>query len=146
MPTIEGFSEIANFVELDWYDKSEVVKVNPRDQQRFEIQKDRAIDILRAGKNAEQFQKQLMLLAKTIVHWVIPLQDKLSKAIVTLQDGALALVVVQSSEKYDEPLQDSLLELDFAIANDVDFDLVKLKTVLLFCLSRNWKNAPIGLA
>lgn len=131
MPRIEDSSQATNYVELDWYDESEIVQVNPRDQQRFEIQKDRAIEILRAEKNAERFQKQLMLLVNTILHWAIPLQDKLSKAILTFQDGALALVVVQKVGKYDESLQDNLLDLDLNIANDVDFDLVKVKTILL---------------
>lgn len=57
-----GLPPTANYVELDWYDASEVVQVRPRDRQRFELQKDRAIEVLQAAKEADRFQKQFELL------------------------------------------------------------------------------------
>ena len=126
-----GLPATANYVELDWHDASEVVQVRPRDRQRFELQKDRAIEILQAAKKADRFQKQFEFLLNKLAGWANRWQAKISSASVTLQDGALAFVVVQKSEKYDEDFQDELSELDFSIANDVDFGLMKLTTLLL---------------
>lgn len=131
MSDIIDLPATASYVELDWYDDSEVVQVRPRDRQRFELQKDRAIEILQAAKEADRFQKQLELLLNKLAAWANRWEAKISSAIVTLQDGALAFVVVQKSEKYDEDLQDDLSDLDFSIANDVDFGLMKLTTLLL---------------
>jgi hypothetical protein len=123
--------QLGNCITLDWFDETEVVEVNPRDKQRFDIQKDRAIQILQAAKEADRFQGQFGLLLNQLALWAHHNRSKVARAILTLQDGALAFVVVQQSGRYDEALQDALLELDFAAANDADLDLVKLKTVLL---------------
>jgi hypothetical protein len=42
-------------VELDWYADDDIVRVTPRNQGRFDIQKDRAIEVLRQTKNALDF-------------------------------------------------------------------------------------------
>lgn len=98
--------QTANYVELDWYDESEVVQVRPRDKQRFELQKDRAIEVLRAAKEVDRFQKQFEFLLNTLASWAVHWNTKISAAIVTLQDGSLAFIVVQKNEKYDEEFQD----------------------------------------
>lgn len=131
MTRIEDLAQTANYVELDWYDDSEVIKVNPRDKQRFEVQKDRAIEILQAAKESERFEKQFDFLLSTLAAWTNPWKGKIAQAVITLQDASLAFVVVQRSEKYDEDFQDALLDLDFNVANDPDFDLIKLTTLLL---------------
>lgn len=118
-------------VQLDWYDADEVVEVIPRDQQRFEVQKDRAIVILRVAQQAEQFGLQFQLLLRRLAEWLRTRQSKIDRAFVTYQDDALAFVVVRNTVPYDEDFEDSLAELDFDIANDTDLELVKLKTLAL---------------
>src|SRR6185312_8519795 len=123
--------ELVNCVELDWFDETEIVQVQPRHKPRFEVQKDTAIQILQAAKEADRFQKQFQLLLNSLALWANHRQPSVARAILTLQDGTLAFIVVQQSGKYDEELQDDLAELDFTIANDTDLDLIKLKTLLL---------------
>ena len=107
------------------------MRVTPRNQQRFDIQKNRAIEILQRAKEPDRFQQQFNLLLNRLAEWLVDRQTKISQAIVTLQDGTLVFVVVRKAAKYDEQFEDELAEMDFAIANDPDLDLIELKTLAL---------------
>ncbi len=124
-------SNIENVIEIDWYDETDDVVVNPRDQLRFTIQKDRAIEALRLAKDSERFSLQFQLLLGRLARWHKEHSDAIGAAIVTLQDNSLMFVVKQSVNKYDEQLQDDAAELDFSIAQDADLDLVRLRVVML---------------
>ena len=115
-------------VELDWYAEGDVVTVIPRDQKRFDIQKDRAIQVLQiADKAGKQFELLVAILGK----WISANDSAIEHAYLTLQDFTLAFVVVRKEAKYDENFQDKLAELDFRIANDSELDTIKLKTLAL---------------
>lgn len=130
MTTIDVINK-TKAVRLDWYDEGDVVEVFPRDKQRFEVQKDRAIEVLRMAKQAEQFGLQFQLLLNRLALWIRERQAKIGHAIVTFQDDALAFVIVRNAVQYDEDFEDALADLDFSIANDVDLELVNLKTLSL---------------
>jgi hypothetical protein len=125
------FSELPNVVEIDWYDESDEIVVTPKNQLRFTIQKDRAIEALRIVKDAERFTLQFDLLLGKLGRWVKERTRDIQTAIITLQDNSLMFIVVQAENRYDEQLQDDLAELDFAVAQDTDLDLVRLRTVML---------------
>jgi hypothetical protein len=120
-------------VELDWYavGDGDVVGVTPRNQTRFEIQMDRAIQILQLANEAERFNKQFKLLLQKIAAWIKPRSAKIEAAYMTLQDGTLAFIIVRHESRYDEVLQDDLADLDVEIANDGDLDLINLATLAL---------------
>jgi len=124
-------AQLENVVEIDWYADSDKIVVTPRNQKRFTIQKDRAIEALRVVKDSEGFGLQFGLLLEKIARWVKERESSIRTAIITLQDNSLVFVVVQSNVPYDEELQDDLAELDFAIAQDADLDLIRLRTVTL---------------
>jgi hypothetical protein len=130
MSDIETIDTV-NQVELDWYDESDEVRVTPRDQVRFNIQKDRAIDILQQANKSDLVREQFTLLLSRLAEWLRGRQGKISNAILTLQENSLAFVVVRRQAKYDEQFQDELADLDFAIANDPDLEQVALKTLAL---------------
>lgn len=87
--------------------------------------------MLRIAKDSDRFKLQFDLLLEKLGLWVKKRTNRLSTGIVTLQDNSLVLVVVQSNDRYDEELQDDLAELDYAIAQDIDLDLIRLRTVVL---------------
>jgi len=124
-------SQIENVVEIDWYAESDHVVVTPKNQQRFIIQKDAAIEALRQAKAAERFELQFDLLLQVLGKWLHERTSAVESGIVTLQDNSLVFVVVQSKVAYDEQLQDDLAGIDVAIAQDASLDLIKLRTVLL---------------
>jgi len=75
-------------VEIDWFADGEVVTVTPRDQKRFEIQKDRAIQILQiADKQGKQFE----FLVDRLVRWISDNENAIDGAYLTLQDGTLGV-------------------------------------------------------
>ena len=131
MSTAIAFSELSNFVAIDWYDENDEIVVTPRNQLRFTIQKDRAIEALRVVKDAERFTLQFQLLLEKLGRWVKERTSDIQRAIITLQDNSLMFVVVQAENQYHEQLQDDLAELDFSIAQDTDLDLMRLRTVML---------------
>lgn len=118
-------------VELDWHAENDVIHVIPRNQKRFEIQKDRAIEILQRAKDAERFHQQFSLLLDRLAEWVRGHESEIAQAIITLQDDRLTFVVVRNKALYDEQFQDDLADVDCDIANDPDLDLIKLKTLAL---------------
>ena len=120
--------DLANVLEIDWFDGTDEIGVTPRNQIRFTIQKDRAIEALRIANNTERFTSQFNLLLNTLGRWVKQHASGIRSAIVTLQDNSLMFVVVQSAISYDEILQDDLSEIDFAVAHDADLDLIKSRT------------------
>ena len=120
-----------NRVELDWYSDNDYVEVTPRNQKRFNIQKDLAIEVLQKAKESERFDKQFALLLERLAQWINDQSDKIAHGIITLQDGSLAFVAIQHSGKYDEQFQDALADVDLEIANDPDLDLIQLKTIAL---------------
>lgn len=124
-------SDAVNAIELDWYDENELVRVRAKNQQRFEIQKDKAIQALQLANEADQFQKQFNLLLERLASWLREYPAKISNAVVTLQDNALAFVVVRSDTRYDTAFEDALASLDLEIASDSDLNLLKLKTLAL---------------
>ena len=125
------FADVIKCVELDWYADGEVVSVTPRDQQRFEIQKDRAIEILQRAKDGDAFQQQFLLLLQRLAAWMKVHSSKVARSILTLQDDRLAFMVVRNAVRYDELFEDELADLDYDIANDPDLDLMRLKTLAL---------------
>ena len=124
-------SQLANVVEIDWFDTNDEIVVTPRSKKRFTIQKDRAIEALRLVKDTERFTPQFDLLLEKLARWVKERAADIRAAIITLQDNSLVFVVMQSNVPYDEQLQDALADLDFSIAQDTDLDLVRLRTVML---------------
>ena len=118
-------------VELDWYSEDETVRVIPRDQQRFEVQKDSAIEFLRVAHRSAQFEKQLALLLGNLATWIRDHRADVRDAYLTLQDGALAFIVVRQAPRYDATFEDALTDLDFTIANDASLSLIKLNAVAL---------------
>ena len=133
MATVEPHAteDMQNLVELDWYADNDIVHVIPRNQKRFDIQKDRAIQILQRESNKDQFHQQFSLLLDRLAEWIRVHQDKIAHAILTLHEGSLAFVVVHKTARYDEHFQDDLADLDVNIANDPDLDILKMKTLAL---------------
>lgn len=119
------------FLELNYCSEENTVIVLPDDLDRFEIQKSRAIEVLKAAHKEGMFDKQFRLFLDKVGVWVSGHNDKIRDALVTLQDGSLIFLVVAKESEVDDELQDSLTSLEFEIANDVDLDLIQLDTLYL---------------
>lgn len=126
--TTDSTSTNQNVIELDWYEADDVVKVTPRNLRRFQIQKDRAINLLSKAAGASL---QLDFLLDKLGCWCKKNSQKLSRAFLTIRDERFAFIAISISTACDDDLEDSVSELDFELANDSDLDLIKLNAFVL---------------
>jgi len=115
-------------VEINWYAEEDRVEVTPRDQQRFELQKDRVIDLLQLANHGE---KQLLLLLQLFGRWIDRNSAKIANAYLTLRDNTLLFLVISNTPTCDDEFEDELSDLDLALANDPDLRLIRLNTLVL---------------
>ena len=121
---------VENSLQLNWSDQDGMVTITPRDENRFAIKIRRAVELLQIGDKIDEFKQQFQLLHSILIHWGVERQD-VSAAYLTMRDGSLAFVVIRNVTQYDEDFEDSLSDLDIAIANDADLDLIRLHTLSL---------------
>jgi len=132
MSIVDGASTQSNVIKIDWYDENDEIVVTAKNQLRFSIQKDRAIEALRVFKEAERFSLQFtLLLEEKLARWIKNRSDHIRTAFLTLRENFLVFVVVQSDVAYNGELQDDLADLEFTITQDTDLDLIRLRTVML---------------
>jgi len=118
----------SNAIVVDWFDAPEILDVNPKDQQRFQIQKDRAIGLLQLANSADA---QLNLLWRRLREWSREHSSKVQTAYLTLRDARFSFVVISRAVECDDDLDDAVSDLDFEIANDPDLDAVKMNAIVL---------------
>lgn len=116
--------------QLLWRQENGYVVVTPRDHDRYVLRLHDAMEALKMGDHAARFKIQFALLQRIIAEWILG-KTQVSRAFLTVRDGALSLVVVRSSVKYDAQFEDELSELDLAIANDADLGLIRLSSIAL---------------
>lgn len=117
-------------VQLDWAKRDGVIVVTPRDQDRFTIRIESAIETLVINEGANRFRKQMDLLFRNLANWLSARPDVM-KAYVTIRDGELAFVVMHNSSTYDETFEDELSNLDIELANDPDLREVEINVFSL---------------
>lgn len=140
-----------NPIVIDWYGEEETIEVTGQgnrrievskdmaikaliavhDKSRFEVQKDVAIKVLRAVPDRSRAVRQIDLLLERIGRWTSERREKLRDIYLTVQDSSFLLVLVQQAARHDDELEETLSELDVEIANDPDFELLKLNAILL---------------
>lgn len=128
-PNMSMISDLEKVQHLHW-DEGGLVIVTPQDQDRFGVKIRRAIEILQLAGRVDEFENQFNLLLGTLGRW-LKCQDNIARAFLTHRDGALAFVVVRSESQCDDAFEDELSDLDYAIANDPDLNLIRLHAMAL---------------
>lgn len=123
-------------VQLDWADEHGQITVTPRNQDRFTIKIRKAVEALQMADAAEAFEGQLQLLLSELASWIQG-ETGLREAHLTMQEGAFAFVVVTKTATYDSEFEDRLTDLDLAIAQDPDLDMIELNVTALPDVSQN---------
>jgi len=116
--------------QLVWHEEVGSVVVTPRDQDRFCVKLHKAIEALQKLSRAEEFGKQFRLLMRVVAEWIRG-RPEVAKAYLTLRDGALMLIVVRSTVRYDADFEDALSDLDLRIAEDADLNLIRISSLAL---------------
>jgi hypothetical protein len=128
-PVLDDSLTLTKPVELDWYGtEADVVQVCARDQQRFEMQVVRAIQILQLANHADL---QLKLLLSRLGAWLSAHSDSVEAAFLTIRDSRFAFIIVSKIAECDDDLEDAVTDLDLEIANDPDLDVVPMNAFVL---------------
>ena len=122
---------LGSAVVIDWYSDAEFVHVVGKRQHRFEIHKDRAIEVLQVAHQRDLFSHQLKLAFATIQEWMDLHEDLVCTCFLTLRDSHLLLIVVPTQVECSDDLEDLVSDLDLKIASDAAMDLLKLNTIVL---------------
>jgi hypothetical protein len=121
-------SPATTVIQLTWQQRDGDLVVTPSDQDRFMVKVGRAIEILRLRKREEQFSNQFNLLIKRLACWLENHTGIWDRAFLTAGESVLRFIVVRKQVRFDEKATDALSDLGIEIANDPDFDLIKLGT------------------
>src|SRR5262245_23786767 len=103
------------FIQLDAKDEGGSVTVTPRDQDRFILLVEEAIEACKEAAKDKQAKRRFMLLLNRLQRWLLTRLD-VADAYLTDRDGGLFFVVVRKVATYDDGFEDELSELDREIA------------------------------
>ena len=133
MVEIESTSETrtAAAVQLTWQDNDKHVVVTPKDQDRFAVKVETAIEVLKANSQREQFKSKLNLLINQLSIWIKMHNHQIQRAYLTLRDDSLSFVVEKTVPQYDADFEDQLSALDLEIAGDSDLEGIHIHSIAL---------------
>ncbi len=83
------------------------------------------------GLDIQEVAKELAELLEYLAGWLKKHVAKVRKAILTVGDGGLLLLIVRNQIKFDNDFEDEVVELDWGIANDSRFQSLPLSAIPL---------------
>jgi hypothetical protein len=105
--------------------------VEAEKEDRFFLTVQAAIMACQAFGQYEEFTRQFRKLQAKLTEWYESQEHHVAKAYLTVRDSAILFLVVQKSAAFSRDLEDSLTDLDIAIAQDDEFSLVRLNVLAL---------------
>ncbi len=118
-----------NILRLDYQEPGGTVLVVPADQDRFALTVEEAVKACRAYERAATFQRQFKILLRMLADWIREHRANVGEAYVTVRDAGLLFLVVKQSAAYDDTFEDELTQLDLAVAQDPNLDLIRLSVL-----------------
>jgi len=91
-------------------------------------------EVVRACKAQGRFAdvgKQLRTLLQKLRDWCNSHPDDIREAYLTVRDSGLLFLLVRKTKPFNEALEEALTDLDLEVANDNDFDLIRLSVLAL---------------
>lgn len=124
-------NRIAAAVQLSYVDGDSQVCVTPKDQDRFALKINIAIELLKEGVGRERFVNQVNLLMRQLSSWIVSHGQEVSRAYLTMRDESLCFLVERKVAKYDSAFEDALSDLDIQISEDSDLEGLVLYSMAL---------------
>jgi hypothetical protein len=108
-----------NLVQLN-YGQDGTVVVTPRDQDRFALTIEAAIQACALHIETERREATFRLLCQTLGEWQRDRRDsgKITRAILTTRDNSLLFLVIMKEPRFDPELEEELTELELHLADD----------------------------
>jgi hypothetical protein len=90
-----------------------------------------AIRDCQAFSHMEEFTEQFKKLHGKLSAWVAAQVNYVSTAFLTARDSAILLLLVQKSEAFNQELENAVTNLDIAVAQDEECNLIRLNILAL---------------
>lgn len=120
-----------NVLTLHYQNKDGQVRVIPPDRDELVMSVETAVKACGAYTNQIRFNDQFEMLLQYLGDWIQQHSNVIRDACLTVRDSGLLFVVVTREPEYNEKFEDELSELDIAIANDNDYNLIVLNVLAL---------------
>jgi len=117
-------------LELHYTDDGRV-KVVPHDSDLMVLSINTAVAACCAYTEQIRFGDQFNHLLSYLGTWIEKYRSGIASAHLTSRDSGLLLLIEQDAVPYDAKLNDALTDLDLAVANDADFNLIQLDVLAL---------------
>ena len=128
-------SETLQPVRLDYSEKNRQVVVCPKDNDMFVRSMEQIVEACvvheRTLQRAFRFKDQLDGLLKKLAQWLLDNKHRVHKAFLAPHEGGLRFLIIKIGARYDGDLEDSLTDLDIAVATSPEFDLLQLEVLCL---------------
>lgn len=121
----------SSHILLSYTDKHSSVYVDAPKGDVFLMTVQHAVMACGAFGRWADFQTQMRQLMERLGKWMDERREKVREAHLTVRGSGLLFLVVSKSEHYDGELEDSLTEIDIEIANDDDFNLIKMEVLAI---------------
>lgn len=107
------------------------VTVHPGDGDVFSLTKQMIARSGRVAYQIEEFARQLAELKRDLKHWIATRGGSIADAYLVLRGDHFQFLVVMKGKAYDRALEDALTELDMAVAQNPDYDLIRLSVLAI---------------
>jgi len=129
-----GVANKTDYIRVRWSERDrKTLLVEDECQDRFCMAIDEAIEACKVHNKrkhtlcGEQFRSLLDLLGR----WCSQRRKKIARALLTVRDAGLLLLIVTRRKTYDPQFEDELTQLDLQIANSPHFSEISLSVQAL---------------
>lgn len=127
-------NEMTSLVLLD-ENSLEQAMVRLQNGDRFFVAIADAARACRALDHLAEFSEQFKRLFEVLKSWVAANRQSVKSAYLSFRERDILLLVMQKGEAFDSNLADSLTELDLAIANNQEFNLLAMNVLSIPAVS-----------
>jgi hypothetical protein len=111
--------------------RSGQVLVIRRDEDRFILTAQEAVEACHAANESVRFSHQFGELLELLAHWIDQNKSRVHRAQIAVRESDLLFLVTQVSEAYDDELMEKLAGLDLDVANRESLSLIKLNVLAI---------------
>ena len=124
-------SRRADMIELLWEEGDKKVFLELENEDRRVKSVAEVLTATKIGLDFRETEKELKELLGYLADWLKVYVEKVQKAILTVGDGGLLLLIVRNQIKFDDEFEGEVVELDWKVANSSRFQSMSLNIVPL---------------
>jgi hypothetical protein len=134
------------YIRLSPVNQSDKVQIETEDEDRFLVTVGEAIRACKAFDKFADFHRQIRRVVAILSVWIENHKSQIAEAYLAVRDVGLLFLIVQNAKAFDQELEDSLTDLDVAIAQDAELNLIKLSVLALPRASEESIHSFLNLA